>query len=173
MTRRAPIGGAILAALVVLAGYLLTLAPTVTFWDAGEFIAAAKTLGIPHPPGTPLFVLLAHVWGAVVPFGAYAWRINLLSAVCGAAGAGCWFLVGHDAVQRLHDDDSDGARRPMAWGGGFAAALLVAFGFTTWQNSTETEVYSAAMLLIAVISLAGAAVARRSRRSPERSPAAR
>ena len=58
--------------LAVLAGYVLTLAPRVTFWDAGEFIAAARILGVPHPPGTPLFVMIAHVWGMLVPVGEYA-----------------------------------------------------------------------------------------------------
>ena len=76
-----------MAALVLLV-YILTLAPTVTFWDAGEFIAAAKTLGIPHPPGTPLFVMIAHVWAMLFPVGEYAVRTNLLSALLSAAGAG-------------------------------------------------------------------------------------
>jgi hypothetical protein len=43
--------------------YILTLEPTTQFWDTSEYIAAAYTLGIPHPPGNPLFVLIAHVFG--------------------------------------------------------------------------------------------------------------
>ena len=86
---------------VVLAIYVLTLAPSVTFWDAGEFIAAARTLGIPHPPGTPLFVLMAHVWGMLVPVGEFAARTNLLSAIFSAAGAGCFFLVAYESLREF------------------------------------------------------------------------
>ena len=134
----------------MLAVYVLTLAPSVTFWDAGEFITAARTLGIPHPPGTPLFVVLGNVWGRLIPFGDYAWRLNLFSAVCGAVAAGCWFLVAHDIVARMpRADNPDGAGN-MPLFGGVAAAALAAFGFTIWQDSNETEVYAAAMLVFAV-----------------------
>src|SRR5437016_13823231 len=73
--------------------YVATLAPTTQFWDASEYITAAHALGIPHPPGNPFFVILAHVWG-LLPLGAeYARRINLLAAVTSAAAAGLWFLI--------------------------------------------------------------------------------
>jgi hypothetical protein len=122
---------------------VITLAPTVTLWDAGEFITAAKVLGIPHPPGTPLFVLVGHVWGGVVAIGGYAWRLNLMSACFSAAGAGCLFLVAH----RLLTDE-------VVWlrvGGAASAAILSAFTFTGWQNSNETEVYTIATFSIAAI----------------------
>jgi hypothetical protein len=122
---------------------VITLAPTVTLWDAGEFITAAKVLGVPHPPGTPLFVMLGNVWARLLPLGAYAWRTNLMSACFSAAGAGCLFLVAH----RLLAGE-------IAWvriGGGAAAALCSAFSFTNWQNSNETEVYTVATFSIAAI----------------------
>ena len=130
-------------ALLVLVGYVITLAPTVTLWDAGEFITAAKVLGIPHPPGTPLFVLVGHVWGALVAVSGYAWRLNLMSACFSAAGAGCLFLV----TDRL----LAGEERLLRLGGAAAAALISAFTFTVWQNSNETEVYTVATFSIAAI----------------------
>jgi hypothetical protein len=100
-------------------------------------------LGIPHPPGTPLFVMLGHVWGHVFPIGAYAWRLNLMSACFSAAGAGCFFLVAH----RLLVGDEPRWRI----GGAAAAAVLAAFTFTVWQNSNETEVYTLATFSIAAV----------------------
>ena len=57
--------------------YIATLAPGVTFWDAGEFIAAAHSLGIPHPPGTPLFVVLLNAWARAFAFLPFAIATNL------------------------------------------------------------------------------------------------
>ncbi|MGH7528812.1 MAG: glycosyltransferase family 117 protein, partial [Gemmatimonadales bacterium] len=130
-------------ALVVLLGYVVTLAPTVTLWDAGEFITAARVLGIPHPPGTPLFVLLGHVWGDVVPIGAYAWRLNLMSACFSAAAAGLSFLV----IHRVLAGEAAALRAGIA----AAATLIAAFTFTVWQNSNETEVYAVATFSIAAV----------------------
>ncbi|HEX6107578.1 MAG TPA: DUF2723 domain-containing protein [Gemmatimonadales bacterium] len=145
---RPPYRAALAVAALVLAGYVATLAPTVTFWDAGEFIAAAYTLGIPHPPGTPLFVLIAHVWGTLVPIGEFAYRTNLLSAVLSAGAAGLFFLVVHESLRGL--GDGPGSSR-LQLGGAACAAVLGAFTFTNWQNSNETEVYGVATFTIAAM----------------------
>src|SRR4051795_1176170 len=76
----------------VLALYVVTLAPTTAMWDASEYITAAYTLGIPHPPGNPLFVLLCRV-ATLLPFGNVAVRVNLLAAASSAIAAAIWFLV--------------------------------------------------------------------------------
>ena len=148
---RPPYRAALVVAGLVLVVYILTLAPSVTFWDAGEFIAASKTLGIPHPPGTPLFVMIAHVWALLLPFGEYALRTNLLSATLSAAAAGLFFLLAHETI-RLFTVGVDARAAPLlAHVGAAAAAMLGAFTFTNWQNSNETEVYTVATFTIAAM----------------------
>ncbi len=148
---RPPYRWALLASGLVLAGYVASLAPTVTFWDAGEFIASARILGIPHPPGTPLFVLIAHVWGWLVPFGEYAFRLNLLSALFSAAGAGFLFLIVQETLAHGAEASTVGETRFLRIGGALAATLIAGFTFTQWQNSNETEVYAVATFAITAI----------------------
>ena len=122
--------------------YLLTLAPGVTFWDAGEFIAAAHGLGIPHPPGTPLYVALGRAW-IVVLGGAVgsARAMNMLSAVCTAAA--CAALTSTMA-RETRDAPSTG------WGA-LAGGLLAGAMLSVWSNATETEVYAVSLLHVALL----------------------
>ena len=113
--------------------YCLTLSRGVTYWDAGEFLAAVHSLGIPHPPGTPLFILLAHVWSMIAsPVVGFTIAVNAFSALCTALAFGIvanlfWRATG-DAIAS------------------FAAALTAGLMSTVWLNATETEVYACALL---------------------------
>ena len=105
---------------------MLTLAPGVTLWDAGEFLAAIRTLGIPHPPGTPLYVLLGRVWS--LAFGdlfGFARSINLLSAVCTALGCG---ILASLFAKWTGDSFA-----------GTAAGITAGLMSTVWLSATETE----------------------------------
>jgi len=145
-----PYRWAVAVAALVLAGLVVSLAPSVTFWDAGELTAAMRILGIPHPPGTPLFVMMGHVFGMMVPFGEFAFRTNLQTALFAALASGFWFLVLDEVAGRYLGED----RRSAGWTRLAAAAagtVIAAFGFTNWLNSNETEVYSVSTFTIAVV----------------------
>jgi hypothetical protein len=132
-------------ALAALALYVLTLAPTTQFWDASEYMAAAHALGIPHPPGNPFFVLVAHVWGLLPLAADYARRINLLAAVTSAAAAGLWFLIGERWLRDVIA--APGWRRLTAAAGAFIGATT----FTVWNQSVANEkVYTLSVLSIAL-----------------------
>jgi len=130
----------------VLAVYVATLAPTTAFWDTSEYIAAARVLGIPHPPGNPLFTLMAHVWGLVPLVEHYAMRINLFAAVTSAASAALWFLVAERWMRSLVRLRS--ARLAAA----FAGVLVGALAWTVWNQSTVNEkVYTVSLLSMALV----------------------
>jgi hypothetical protein len=133
----------------VFALYAATLAPTTAMWDASEYIAAARVLGLPHPPGNPLFVLLAHVAGLVPVPVSYAERINLLAAATSALSAGLWCLCAERVLVPVVPPR--GARRAAA----AAAALLGATAFTVWNQSVVNEkVYTVSGLFLAAVSWA-------------------
>ena len=131
---------------LVLVIYVLTLAPTTAFWDASEYIAAARVLGIPHPPGNPLFVLLAHVFGIVPLVESYAVRINLFAAVTSAGAAAFWFLVAERWLRAIV---------PYRWaryGAAFGGVLVGATSWTVWNQSVVNEkVYTVSLLSIALV----------------------
>jgi tetratricopeptide (TPR) repeat protein len=132
--------------------YLSTTAPSVTFWDAGEFIATSYSLGIPHPPGTPLFVLLGRVWTLIVPYLSVAFEMNLLSALCGAISSAFLYLVVSRILRAWIGDDNDMSAQIVVHGGGISAAISSSYLITVWENTTETEVYVLALLTISLFS---------------------
>lgn len=144
-----PYGVAAVVGLVVFVLYVLTLAPTTAMWDTSEYIAAAKTLGIPHPPGNPVFVLVAHAFAAL-PFPvSYAERVNLLAATTSAMSAALWFLVAYRSLQGW------ALPRVPRLAIATASAWIGATAFTVWNQSVVNEkVYTLAMLGLAASSWA-------------------
>jgi hypothetical protein len=148
-TYRPPYIAAAIAGLAVWALYALTLAPTTAFWDTSEYIGTAHILGIPHPPGNPLFVVLARAWDILMtPLGLpVAVRINLFSATMGALAHACWFLLA-DRILAFYS-----MNRRFRLIGAAAAVLISATAFTVWNQSNVNEtVYTVSLFTIALLS---------------------
>ena len=86
--------GAALVFIVTQLVYLQTMTISCPFWDSGEFIATSYILGIPHPPGTPLYVLIGRIFTLLPLFPEIATRVNYLSALASSLGAVFAFLWG-------------------------------------------------------------------------------
>ncbi|MDR1829650.1 MAG: DUF2723 domain-containing protein [Candidatus Fibromonas sp.] len=134
--------------LLGIVGYALTMAPTVSFWDCGEFIAAANVLGIPHPPGSPLFVLLGRFF--ILLFGwlnGPAFAVNLISVISSIL---CCLLIFEITIKILPKklDERIYFGQSLRNLLGFFAASISLFGDTFWFNAVEAEVYGISMLII-------------------------
>jgi hypothetical protein len=116
--------------------YLRTLLPGIGGGDSGELVATACATGVAHPPGYPLYTMLAKLF-TLLPFGTVAWRANLLSAVCGSAATVMILL----AVRRWTRNH---------WAGLLAAGLF-AFSPLIWRYAIQAEVFSLNHLLVATL----------------------
>jgi hypothetical protein len=128
--------------------YVITLAPTTAFWDTSEYIATAHIVGVPHPPGNPVFVLLARAWELLLaPFPlSTAVKINLFSAANGGVAAAFWFLVIHRVMAFFSDDER------FRLLGAAATTLISATAFTVWNQSVVNEkVYTVSLMTIALL----------------------
>jgi tetratricopeptide (TPR) repeat protein len=146
----------VLGALVLLftsVVYLSTVARTVSFWDCGEFIACSHILGIPHPPGTPVYVLLGRIFAMLPLSSDIAHRVNLLSALSSAVAATIAFFVLARLITWWYSDKYPDPK--LGWGqrlsiyaGSLCGSLMFAFASTNWSNAVEAEVYGLSMFLM-------------------------
>src|SRR4051812_14124574 len=138
---------AAIAATLVFVLYMITLAPSVAMWDTGEYMAAVKVLGIPHPPGNPFFVLLGHAFASLPIPVSYAERINIMAALASAISAGFWFLITERIVARWIPERWE--RLVVA----SIATLIGATAFTVWNQSVVNEkVYTISLLFFTIVS---------------------
>lgn len=132
------VGAAVTAAVLVVYG--ITISPTVSFWDSGEFIGTSYILGVPHPPGTPLYVLVGRLF-SLLPFREVALGVNWLSALSG--GLAVLFLyLSLVRVIRLWRGERTFENDLAVYSGAAAGSLFAGFGATYWTNAIEAEVYA-------------------------------
>src|SRR6476660_234830 len=151
--------------LVALVVYSWTLAPTVTPTDSGELILAAYGLGVAHPPGVPLWIMLTHI-ASLVPVGNVAVRINFSSAVFAALACAMLTLVVAELLvttsffaaprrknkaARQESNIENSNARLLMFAPAVGAGLLMAFSRTLWAYATITEVYALNALLILLV----------------------
>lgn len=135
--------------------YILTLEPTVSFWDCGEFILSAFKLQVGHPPGAPLFLMIGRL--ATLFAGGdtskVAMMVNGLSAVCSGFTIMFLFWTITHLVRRVHSDEKepDPKHIPAIIGSGILGALAYTFSDTFWFSAVEGELYSLSSLVIALV----------------------
>jgi hypothetical protein len=130
--------------------YMDTIAPTVSFWDCGEFIATSYILGVPHPPGSPLYLLLGRFF-SMLPIGDdIAYRVNLMSPLVSSFAVMFLFLI---IVQLLKSWGKPVTilHKTAVYGGAFIGAMTFAFTDSHWFNAVEAEVYAYSTFLTAIV----------------------
>lgn len=153
----------VITMLIALGLYLATIAPTLSWgWrgigvDGGELLAAAHSLGVPHPSGYPTYMLLLKGFGTLIPIGDFAFRGNLLSAVLGASSAGLLYWFVYRISFRL-DFDVPPVIRGL---GASFAALAYACAPIIWSQTVITEVYTLNALFVGALCVEAAYLTER------------
>jgi hypothetical protein len=132
---------------------MLTMAPTASFWDAGEFIAVGHGLQVNHPPGAPFYSLLGRLFSMFMPASYVAVSINFISALSSALTITLLYLITVRLVKEWQGDPDQMLTIDKI--GMYGGALLGAFTFavtdTFWFNAVEAEVYALSMFFTAMV----------------------
>lgn len=139
--------------------YLVTMEPTSSFWDCGEFLSCAYKLEVGHSPGAPFFMLLQRMFALFAqngltggPSNNAAWFINALSAIASALSILFLFwTITHLAKKLLvaKDGEPDSTQTTLIMGAGLVGALACTFSETFWFSAVEGEVYATSSLFTA------------------------
>jgi len=133
--------------------YVLTVAPTASFWDAGEFIAIAHGLQVSHPPGAPFYMLVGRLFSMFVPAQYVSLAVNLVSVLASTLTV----LLTHLIIVRLVREWQGAPetwtppQRITAMTGGVVGACTFAVTDSFWFNAVEAEVYAMSMFFTAVV----------------------
>jgi hypothetical protein len=136
---------------VSLVTYVVTLSPTVVFWDVGEFCAAAFSLQVPHPPGAPLFLIIARV-ASMIPFASdLAVRMHFVSAFASAVASMVLYLLAVRFILKWREQPQSVYDQIAVYGSSVIGALSLTFSPTFWFNAVEAEVYGMSMFFVSGI----------------------
>lgn len=130
--------------------YLKTMAPTVSFWDCGEFIATAYIMGVPHPPGSPLYLLVGRSFSLLPLFNDIGARVTLISPITSALAVMFLYLVIVQLVSKWRGKVESLTDAFITYGAGTVGALTFMVTDSHWFNAVEAEVYSISTFLTAL-----------------------
>jgi len=138
--------------LIAAVTYFMTAQPSVSFWDCGEFIASSYALQVPHPPGTPLFILIGRFL-SMIPFAEnIAFRVNTISIFSSAFVIFFLYLSAVKLIENYNKNKYDTLLGPIGtYLSAAVGALSLAFADTFWFNATEAEVYAFSTFFIAFV----------------------
>lgn len=128
--------------------YVMTVQPTFSLWDCGEFIASAYTLGVPHPPGAPFFLLLGKLFTLIPLASDIGLRMNYLSVFASAGSVALLYLICTKVILDWRGTAESASDLLIICGSSFVGALALAFSDTFWFNALESEVYGLGTFLI-------------------------
>ncbi|HEX2957946.1 MAG TPA: DUF2723 domain-containing protein [Chitinispirillaceae bacterium] len=140
---------AVIVFLISFSAYAVLMSPSVSFWDCGEYVAAGASLGVPHPPGNPLYILIARIATSLLFFiKDPAFRINLITPLTGALSVMLAYLTIVRVFIGFAGTPDSLIKRISIYSGAFMGALFAAFGNTMLFSSIEAEVNTPLMLPI-------------------------
>ena len=131
--------------------YFDTMAPTVSYWDCGEFIAVSHTLGVPHPPGSPFYLLLGRIF-SMIPFSEdIAFRVNIISPLVSALAVMLLYLSIVKVITHWRGKIENFTDVSVVFGGAVIGAMTFAFTDSHWFNAVEAEVYAFSTFFTAIV----------------------